>query len=72
MPYQLNLSPLSVSWVETTNNGMTYDWPHGNMGCPTHRQNKPFVRQNEPHSALGRRPPAPEAIVSMDQRPIMH
>ena len=25
-----------------------------------------------PHSALGYRPPAPEAIVSMDQRPIMH
>ena len=25
-----------------------------------------------PHSALGYRPPAPEAIISMDQRPIMH
>lgn len=25
-----------------------------------------------PHSALGYRPPAPETIVSMDQRPIMH
>ena len=25
-----------------------------------------------PHSALGYRPPAPEAIVSMDQRPTMH
>ncbi|MDD9728280.1 IS3 family transposase [Roseovarius sp. SK2] len=25
-----------------------------------------------PHSALGYRPPAPEAIVQMDQRPIMH
>nr|WP_319947754.1 IS3 family transposase [uncultured Shimia sp.] len=25
-----------------------------------------------PHSALGYRPPAPEAIVTMDQRPIMH
>ncbi|KPN62540.1 Integrase core domain-containing protein [Aliiroseovarius crassostreae] len=25
-----------------------------------------------PHSALGYRPPAPEAIVPMDQRPIMH
>ena len=25
-----------------------------------------------PHSALGYRPPAPEAIVIMDQRPIMH
>ena len=24
-----------------------------------------------PHSALGYRPPAPEAIISMDQRPIM-
>ena len=25
-----------------------------------------------PHSALGYRPPAPESIVPMDQRPIMH
>jgi transposase InsO family protein len=25
-----------------------------------------------PHSALGYRPPAPEAITPMDQRPIMH
>ena len=25
-----------------------------------------------PHSALGYRPPVPEAIVQMDQRPIMH
>ena len=25
-----------------------------------------------PHSALGYRPPAPEAIISMDQRTIMH
>lgn len=25
-----------------------------------------------PHSALGYRPPAPEAIVPMDQRPTMH
>ena len=25
-----------------------------------------------PHSALGYRPPAPEAIVPMEQRPIMH
>ena len=25
-----------------------------------------------PHSPLGYRPPAPEAIISMDQRPIMH
>ena len=52
MPYQLNLSPLSGNWVETTNNGITYDGPHGNMGCPTHRQNKPFERQNEPQRML--------------------
>jgi hypothetical protein len=26
----------------------------------------------QPHSALGYRPPAPEAIVPMDHRPIMH
>ena len=25
-----------------------------------------------PHSALGYRPPVPETIVQMDQRPIMH
>ena len=25
-----------------------------------------------PHSALGYRPPAPETIINMDQRPIMH
>lgn len=25
-----------------------------------------------PHSALGYRPPAPETVVSMDQRPVMH
>ena len=25
-----------------------------------------------PHSALGYRPPAPEAIVPMDQKPVMH
>ena len=27
---------------------------------------------NRPHSAFGYRPPAPEAIVPMDQRPVMH
>ena len=27
---------------------------------------------NRPHSALGYRPPAPEAIVPMDQRQAMH
>ena len=26
----------------------------------------------QPHSALGYRPPAPETIVQMDQRPVMH
>ena len=25
-----------------------------------------------PHSALGYRPPAPEAVITIDQRPIMH
>ena len=25
-----------------------------------------------PHSALGYRPPAPETIAPMDQRPVMH
>ena len=25
-----------------------------------------------PHSALGRRPPAPETIAKMDQRPVRH
>ncbi|MEO3480731.1 integrase core domain-containing protein, partial [Phaeobacter sp. CAU 1743] len=25
-----------------------------------------------PHSALGYRPPAPETIVQMDRRPVMH
>ncbi len=25
-----------------------------------------------PHSALGYRPPAPEIIIPMDQRPVMH
>ena len=25
-----------------------------------------------PHSALGYRPPAPETIIPMDQRPVMH
>ncbi|WP_210093585.1 integrase core domain-containing protein, partial [Ruegeria sp. HKCCSP346] len=25
-----------------------------------------------PHSALGYKPPAPETIVQMDQRPVMH
>jgi len=29
-------------------------------------------KTKRPHSALGYRPPAPEAIVPMDQRPIMH
>ena len=27
---------------------------------------------DRPHSALGYRPPAPESIVPMDQRPTMH
>lgn len=26
----------------------------------------------QPHGALGYRPPAPEAIITMDQRPVMH
>ena len=25
-----------------------------------------------PHRALGYRPPAPEAVITIDQRPIMH
>ncbi|MDH3668978.1 MAG: transposase, partial [Paracoccaceae bacterium] len=25
-----------------------------------------------PHSALGWKPPAPETVVQMDQRPVMH
>ncbi|MBO32782.1 MAG: integrase core domain-containing protein [Rhodospirillales bacterium] len=25
-----------------------------------------------PHSALGYRPPAPEEVIAMDQRPVMH
>ena len=29
-------------------------------------------KTKRPHSALGYRPPAPEAIIPMDQRPIMH
>ena len=28
--------------------------------------------RTRPHSALGYRPPAPEAIIPMDQRPTMH
>ena len=28
--------------------------------------------KNRPHSALGFRPPAPAAIIPMDQRPVMH
>ena len=31
-----------------------------------------MARTNRPHIALGYRPPAPEAIVPMDQRPVMH
>jgi transposase InsO family protein len=31
-----------------------------------------YYNTKRPHSALGHRPPAPETIVQMDQRPIMH
>ncbi|MEL6220174.1 MAG: integrase core domain-containing protein, partial [Pseudomonadota bacterium] len=33
------------------------------------RRNYNTVR---PHSALGYKPPAPEAIIPVDQRPVMH
>ena len=33
---------------------------------------KKHYNTKRPHSAPGYRPPAPEAIVPMDQRPIMH
>jgi transposase InsO family protein len=31
-----------------------------------------YYNTKRPNSAFGYRPPAPEAIVPMDQRPIMH
>ncbi|HAD36107.1 MAG TPA: hypothetical protein DCF72_04095 [Gammaproteobacteria bacterium] len=41
---------------------------YGTSGVVCHRI-FPTIR---PHSALGYRPPAPETIVQMDQRPVMH
>jgi len=47
------------------------------MGQITHTQKVGHSRRKHyntkrPHSALGYRSPAPEAIVPMGQRPIMH
>ena len=33
---------------------------------------RPLQHQARPHSALGYRPPAPETIIPMDRRPVMH
>ena len=36
-------------------------------------ENEGSITYNKlPHSALGYRPPAPQAIITMDQKPIMH
>ena len=35
-------------------------------------QRRKHYNTKRPHSALGYRPPAPETIVPMDQRPVMH
>jgi transposase InsO family protein len=31
-----------------------------------------YYNTKRPHSALGYRPPAPEATIPVDQRPVMH
>jgi len=36
------------------------------------RQMTWHLRNEDPHSAMGYRPPAPEAIIPMEPRPIMH
>ena len=51
----------------------------GSASCVEHRWAPVLIEQwrkhydtKRPHIALGYRPPAPETIVQMDQRPVMH
>ena len=48
-----------------------YRWrkQYGGMGTAQWRKH---YNTKRPHSALGYRPPAPETIVPMDQKPVMH
>ncbi len=71
-------SPWENSYCESFNGRMRDELLNGEMFYSLREAQIIIVRwrnhynTKRPHSARSSRPPAPEAIVSMDQRPIMH
>ena len=56
-PKQISITDPAVRW--TAAKGVIENW-------------RRHYNTVQPHSALGWKPPAPETIVPMDQRPVMH
>ena len=71
-------SPWENGYCESFNGRMRDELLNGES-CYSLREAQIIIKRwrnhyntKQPHSALGCRPPAPEAIIPMDQRPIMH
>ena len=71
-------SPCENGYCESFNGRMRDELLNGEIFYSLHEAQiiierwRNHYNTKRPHSALGYRPPAPEAIVPMDQRPIMH
>ena len=71
-------SPWENGYCESFNGRMRDELLNGEIFYSLHEAQiiverwRNHYNTKRPHSALGCRPPAPEAIIPMDQRPIMH
>ena len=71
-------SPWENGYCESFNGRMRDELLNGEIFYSLHEAQiiverwRNHYNTKQPHSALGCRPPAPEAIIPMDQRPIMH
>ena len=71
-------SPWENGYCESFNGRMPDELLNGEIFYSLHEAQiiverwRNHYNTKRPHSALGCRPPAPEAIIPMDQRPIMH
>ena len=71
-------SPWENEYCESFNGRMRDELLNGEIFYSLHEAQiiverwRNHYNTKQPHSALGCRPPAPEAIIPMDQRPIMH
>ena len=70
-------SPWENEYCESFNGRMWDELLNGEIFYSLHESQiiierwRNYYNTKQPHSALGYRPPAPEAIIPMDQRPIM-